>query len=393
MDNPPLRILMIHNRYLIQAGEDISTDLKVKLLRESGHHVHLLEDSNTRIADLGRSRTALRSVWSREAHSKVTGLLKDGSFDVVHVKNWFPLFSPSVLHAAAEHNVPVVHSLSNFRLFCPEGMLHRRGKVCTDCVGKRLAWPSVWHRCYRNSVAGSMTVATMAATHRAIGTWRNKVFRHVTTSRAARDIYVGAGWAESSIGVIPNFIYPDPGAGSGDGGYAVFLGRLDAVKGIDTLLAAWQNHGIDYPLRVAGAGPLEGIIAEAAASNDRIDYLGHVNQSEADKLLGEATFVVVPTLGIETFGRVAAEALAKGTPAIVSDHGGLREIIADGVTGLVFAPGDAAALADKVKGLLSDRGRLEVMRRAGREAYLNRYTGRQILDQWVELYREAAASV
>ena len=268
--------------------------------------------------------------------------------------------------------------------------MHRDGAVCTDCVGKRFAWPGVSHRCYRNSVAGSLTVATMAAGHNAAGTWRRKVFRHVTPSHAARNIYLGAGWEGNSISVIPNFVYPDPGPGRGAGGYALFLGRLDVVKGIDTLLSAWQDHGIEYPLKVAGAGPLEGRIRAAAASNDRLEYLGQVNQSAAGELLGDASFVVVPTLGIETFGRVAVEALAKGTPAVVANHGGMRETVADGATGLVFTPGDAADLAAKVKILISDPSKLRALRPACREAYLSRYTGERVLDEWVGLYREAA---
>jgi glycosyltransferase involved in cell wall biosynthesis len=388
----PLRILMIHNRYLIPAGEDASTDLQVELLEAAGHEVRLLVDTNERVAELGLTRTAVRSLWSREARAAVGDVLAGGDFDVVHVQNSFPLFSPSVLYAAASHNVPVVHSLRNFRLLCPQGMLYRAGNVCLDCVGKRFAWPGVWHRCYRNSAAGSMTVATMAAGHDAAGTWRNKVFRYVVPSRAARDVYVRAGWARDAIHVIPNFVYPDPGVGSHAGGFALFLGRLDAVKGIETLLAAWRDHGIDYPLKIAGAGPLEAGVNAAASGHNRIEFLGAVDRAEARRLLGEASFVVVPTLGVETFGRVAAEALARGTPAIVAGHGGLSEIVTDGETGLTFPPGDAGSLAGKVKELVSGKVGIEHMRAAGRETYLARYAGEQVLDAWIDLYREAVAS-
>lgn len=391
-DQRPLRILMIHNRYLIPAGEDASTDLQVQLLEAAGHEVHLLEDTNERVTELGLAHTAVRSLWSSEAHAAVGDVLSHGDFDVVHVQNSFPLFSPSVLYAAASHNVPVVHSLRNFRLLCPQGMLHRAGGVCTDCVGKRFAWPGVRHRCYRNSAAGSMTVATMAAGHAAAGTWRSKVFRYVAPSRSARDVYVGAGWARGAIRVIPNFVYPDPGVGSHAGGFALFLGRLEVVKGIETLLAAWREHGIDYPLKIAGAGPLEIDVKAAAANDDQIEFLGAVDRAEAERLLGDASIVVVPTLGVETFGRVAAEALARGTPAIVADHGGLSEIVTDGETGLTFPPGDAESFAGKVKQLVADKAGLEHMVAACREAYQSRYAGEQVLDEWIDLYREAVAS-
>ncbi|MDX2466407.1 MAG: hypothetical protein QNL12_03765, partial [Acidimicrobiia bacterium] len=138
-----MRILMLHNRYKIPGGEDVSTHMQVDLLRSNGHDVELVEESNDRVDSLGPMRTAVRTFWSTESHRRVSHLLGGGHFDLMHVQNFFPLLSPSVYYAARKYRVPVLQSLRNFRLVCPEGMLFRDGQVCMDCVGRRVAWPAI----------------------------------------------------------------------------------------------------------------------------------------------------------------------------------------------------------------------------------------------------------
>jgi glycosyltransferase involved in cell wall biosynthesis len=392
MSERPLRVLMIHNHYLTFGGEDLSTATHVELLRDAGHQVELLEYSNQRVETLGRVRTAGRSLWSQEAYAWVARELSAQDYDVVHVQNFFPLFSPSVYYAAGRRGVPVVQSLRNFRLVCPEGMLHRDGAVCTDCVGKLVALPGIRYRCYRGSMLGTTVVAGMSTGHRMIGTWRRKVFRYVAPSDYARGVFLAGGWDGELIDVIPNSVYPDPGPGAGTGGYALFAGRLAGVKGLDTLFDAWNRGGIDFPLKIVGSGPERSRVEQAAAGNPLIEYLGSVSPGQVAELMGDAAFVVVPTRGIETFGRVAVEAMAKGTPPIVADHGGLAETVADGKTGLRFPPGDAVALAGAVRQLVADPAHRVEMRAAARAAFLSRFTGERTLERWLELYRTAAAA-
>src|SRR5438270_4208507 len=118
-----MRILMLHNRYLVPGGEDESAAADAALLRAYGHTVELCEQDNTRVAELGNWRTAARTVWSREAHRFVADKLAGGGFDILHVQNFFPLWSPAVYWAAKRHNVPVVQTLRNYRLTCVNAML------------------------------------------------------------------------------------------------------------------------------------------------------------------------------------------------------------------------------------------------------------------------------
>jgi len=120
-----MKILMLHNRYLVPGGEDQSTEAEVALLREHGHQVEFLQEDNQRIEQLGKARTAWRTVWSKESYRRIDDKLRGANFDILHVQNFFPLWSPSVYYAASRNGVPVVQTLRNYRLMCVNSLFFR----------------------------------------------------------------------------------------------------------------------------------------------------------------------------------------------------------------------------------------------------------------------------
>src|SRR5882757_8921508 len=226
-----MKILMLHNRYLVPGGEDQSSAAEVALLRGHGHAVEFLEEDNRRVEQLGKARTALRTVWSRESYRRIDEKLRGGQFDILHVQNFFPLWSPSVYYAASRNRVPVVQTLHNYRLMCANALLFRDQHLCQECLGRFLPWRGVVHACYRNSRAASAVVASMVGAHKLAGTWRKRVAMYIAVSGFARDIYITGGLPPEKIVVKPNFIHPSPVPGGGGGGYALYVGRLSTEKG------------------------------------------------------------------------------------------------------------------------------------------------------------------
>lgn len=166
-----MRILAIHNRYQIRGGEDECYEAEVSLLREMGQQVEVYEASNDRVAKLGKLRLAADTVWSGEAYQTIEHQLQKYRPDVVHVHNFFPLISPSVYYAAKRAGIPVVQTLHNYRLLCPNALFFRDGKVCEDCLGQIIPYPGVIHGCYRENKVASAGVATMLGVHRTMKTW------------------------------------------------------------------------------------------------------------------------------------------------------------------------------------------------------------------------------
>lgn len=381
-----MRILTVHSRYQIRGGEDECREAEERLLREMNHSVEVYEENNERVAALGNVSMALRTVWSVEAYETVRRRLWSQPHDLVHVQNFFPLISPSVYYAAKAEAVPVVQTLHNYRLLCPNGLFYRDGHVCEDCLGKPVPWSGVLHSCYRGSRAASTAVATMLSTHRAMGTWSNMVDVYIALTEFARQKFIEGGLPANKIVVKPNFVHPDLGIGEGRGGYALFVGRLSPEKGLDTLLAAWERLGGKVPLKIVGDGPLASWVADTAKRLSHVEWLGRKPLEEVYDLMGEAMLLIFPSNWYETFGRVAVEAFAKGTPAIAANIGAIGELIEHGRTGLHFRPGDSDDLAAKVEWALEHPGELAQMRQQARAEFEVKYTAQENYRQLMEIY-------
>src|SRR5258708_30117258 len=141
----------------------------------------------------------------------------------------------------------------------------------------------------------------MIATHRGLGSWRNAVDMNFALSESSRRKLVKGGLPADKIAVKSNFAYPDPGLGAGTGEYAVFVGRLSAEKGVETLLKAWRHLGGRLPLKLVGDGPLAPLVEEAAKNDAMIQWLGNVPIETVYGLVGQSAFLVLPSQCYENF--------------------------------------------------------------------------------------------
>lgn len=385
-----MKVLSIHNYYKVRGGEEESYELEAKILRENGHQVDLYQDHNSRLHGLSLANAALKTVWSKEAFHAVGQRLTQEKYDIVHVHNFFPLISPSVYYAASHAKVPVVQTLQNFRLLCPNALFLREEKVCEDCLGKLIPYPSVIHNCYRDSKAASFAAASMLAMHRVFGTWKNKVDAYIALSNYDRNKFIEGGLPAEKIAIKPNIVYPDPGIGRGSGGYALFVGRLSVEKGIDTLLTAWKHLQNKIPLKIIGDGPLSKMVEEAAQNIEGVDYLGRKPLPEVYESMGEASFVVYSSIWNETFSRVAVESFAKGTPVIASAGvEAMSELVDPGRTGLHFRLGNAEDLVTQVNWLLEHPEQLIEMRKQARAEFEAKYAAKANYNNLIAVYEKA----
>ena len=384
-----MKILAVHNRYQRPGGEDQVFVEETALLESRNHRVLRWEVHNDQVGHTSRLSLAKDTVWNTSAYRELRALIRRERPDVVHFHNTLPLISPAGYYAARAEGVPVVQTLHNYRLLCPVALFFRDGRVCEDCMGKAVPWPGVVHGCYRGSRAASGVVATMLTVHRALRTWTEMVDVYVALTGFARDKFVEGGLPAGKIVVKPNFVAPDPGQGQGGGGYALFVGRLAPEKGTGTMLAAWDRPETSIPLKIVGDGPSKDRVARAAATRPDVEWLGHRPVAEVHRLMRDADMLIFPSEWYETFGRVAAEAFAAGTPVVASDIGAVAGLVDHGRTGLKFRPGDPEDLAAQVGWLLSQPAQLRRMRREARAEFEARYTAESNYPKLMEIYRSA----
>lgn len=381
-----MKILIAHNFYQQSGGEDQCVASEIAMLKEFGHEVIEYFLHNNTISGMSNLQVAARTIWNWETYREMRRLLRQHRPQIAHFHNTFPLISPAAYYAAKSENVGVVQTLHNFRLSCANGLYFRDGRPCEECVGKSVPWPAVLHKCYRQSRAASATVGTMLTVHRGLGTWHKAVDAYIALTKVQRDKLIAAGLPAAKIAVKPNFAYPDPGPGAGLGGYAIYVGRLSAEKGVATLLEAWRQLDGILPLRIVGDGPLAPAVQEAASKHPAIQWLGHRPLETVYDLIGDAAALILPSQCYENFPRVIIEAFAKGTPVIASRLGGMAEIVDDGSTGLLFQPGNPADLAAKVRSIVDSTESLARMRGTARRDFDRRYTVRANHEVLMEIY-------
>lgn len=381
-----MKILLVHNRYRIRGGEDRVFDDEVRLLLREGHEVIPVTarwGGGDGLAEL--PARAGEAIWNDRWHGRMRRIIERHRPDLVHSHNLFPVLSPSVLAAARQAGLPTVATLHNYRLLCPAATLFRDGRACEDCVG-RLPWRGVIHGCYHDSILQSAAVAWMIAAQRRRGAWESGVDRFIVPSEFARGRLAAGGLPEDRLIVKPHVIDPDPGAGTAPrAGHALWVGRLSPEKGVSLLIEGWRRlPGV--ALRVAGAGPL--LDELQAASLRGVDLLPRLTRRELFDEMRSARFLVSTSLCYETFGLVVAEAFACATPAIVPSGGALAELVTEGRTGLVYAAGDAGALARKVRWAWEHPREMEAMGREARRTYEAKYSAAAGIGRLLDLYAE-----
>lgn len=387
-----MKVLMVHNRYQQRGGEDSVVDAEVRLLSKNGVKVRRLDVNNDSIhgisAKIRASANFLTGSGAASTVTKLSGALTEFQPDIVHVHNWFPTLSPAVFRQCQEAKIPVVHTLHNYRLLCINAMLIRDGRVCEDCVGTTFRSPGLVHKCYRGSLVGSAVATAGMLAEWAAGTWHHSVDRFIALSEFAKAKLIEGGLPAEKIVVKPNFLDPDPGLGSGDGGYYLFAGRLTEEKGLRTLLHCWMNGPNLPPLRVVGTGPLQNEVVEAARTLKNVEWLGSKTSEEVVQLMSRAKATLCPSLWYEGLPRVVIESLAVGTPVIASRIGSYPELIADGKWGVLFTPGDGTDLLHRLRALEQNDGCAQ-MRPKARRRFEAEYTGARNFSLVLSIYRNA----
>ena len=351
-----MKILLVHCHYRLPGGEDAVFAAERAMLERHGHEVLVYERSNEEAAHgLSKALLPLHAVWNRAAARDVKRIIRTKNVDAVHIHNTLLLLSPAVVRAAKRTGVPVVQTLHNFRLFCPNGILLRGGQVCEDCPRHGLAC-AVRHRCYRGSLAQTLVVAAAYGLHRLLGTWRGVTMVALTEFDRRKLLEFNrlhSMFDADRLVVKPNPVcVPDGPVTPWENrkNQMLFAGRLEELKGLRTVLEAWRLLGDAAPkLLVAGNGPLGDWARAQNLPNVR--FLGQLSRAELHARMAESRAVVAASLCYESFALVPAEAHALGTPGLASDLGNVGASVQPGVDGLRFTPGDANALAGAVRAL------------------------------------------
>jgi glycosyltransferase involved in cell wall biosynthesis len=347
-----MRVLVVHNRYRLEGGEERAVELQLAALRRAGIVHALLERSSTEVTRSGAARALLRGGRDEE---DVAAAARELGADVVHFHNMLPLFGPRSLAAAREAGARVVLQLHNLRLFCAIGVAARDGGPCFRCH-HRFTLPGLALNC-RGSLPEAAVYAAALSRHQPAVL--RAVDSFVVPSRYAAGQVAELGLPAERVAIVPHYLPESAFAHhsrADEGLHALVAARLSPEKGIDTAIEASARAAV--PLHIAGEGPLrdelERLAARLAAP---VRFLGRLDRESLGRELAAAAMLLLPSRYHEFAGYAALEAMAAGVPVLVTTLGAPPELAGEERT---VPPNDSEALATRMAALWDEpdqRGR------------------------------------
>lgn len=350
-----LRILQVHNAYQIPGGEDVVVANEKKLLEMNGNEVFSYSRNNDELKTMNAFQKLLipfTAVYSFKTYREVKKLIRENKIDIVHVHNTLMVVSPSVFYAAFHCHVPVVQTLHNFRMLCPAGSYFRGDRICEECSEKGLQC-SLKYGCYRGSKAQTFVSAAILKIHRMLGTYRKVNFICLTEFNREKLSRLNEGGKQivdmKKVYIKPNFTFQEGISGEVQkaGDYFLVVGRVEALKGIDVVVKAFEKIP-DQKLIVAGDGPMmaemKAYIKDHNMSN--VKFAGYLDKAKVQEKYRGAKAVIMASQCYEAFAMTIAEAYSNAVPVIAGNVGNLANMVEEGVTGIKFlydSPDDLAA--------------------------------------------------
>lgn len=314
-----------------------------------------------------------KTLYSTEAKRNIKRLLDEHKVDIVHLNNVHHYLTPaSIIPEIKKRNIPIIWTLHDCVILCPNTTFVSKGQVCEKCkVGK--FYNCVTNKCKKNSFSASVVAAMESYTNNLLNPYKH-VDYFVCPSNFIKNKFESFGFNENKLRQVYN-LFDIPSVKvkdieapyQSDRKYIVYVGNVLKVKGIFTLVKALQ--GLDVDLYVIGDGEHYAELKEFIAANNitNIILLGRKNKDEVFYYTSKSLFIVLPTEMYENLPYSLVESYLLSKPALGARIGGIPELVLHGKTGYLFEPGNVEDLRSKLEVMLGDENKLLEMGQAGKD--------------------------
>jgi glycosyltransferase involved in cell wall biosynthesis len=393
------RILIVNKFYYPRGGDCVCALNLESLLKDQGFEVavyamnhpdNIQSQYSQYFADevsfaggiTQKLKAAERSFGMGDIVHSINKLLDDFHPDVVHLHNVHSYISPVIGQLAKRRGCKVVWTLHDYKLLCPSYSCLRGGQTCELCFHNKSQ--VIRNRCMKGSLAGSILAYIEAKK------WNRAKLESFTDtficpSQFMADKMAQGGFDTGKLKVICNSLDAakveklQNAKSTKRGNYMLYVGRISAEKGIETLLKAASR--LPYQLQVGGDGPLLEQYKNVYASSKNISFLGRLNADGVCDALSRARFSVIPSEWYENNPLSVIESLCAGTPVVGANIGGIPELI-DDENGTIFTSGDVVALSDAInKEMNMIRNNAEIKRTA-----LKRFSPQEYIHKTISVY-------
>lgn len=298
----------------------------------------------------GRIKRSPSYLFNRKAARNIEKLVIDFKPDIAHVHIFYAELSVSILKTLKKLNIPVIHTVHDYRLLCPvTNFIDNAGKVCELCTDRHFAH-CLQKRCSEGKISQSAMVMLEAYFWKYFINPVDYIDHFIFVSNFSKEKHISSNSAfAGKSSQVYNFTnIPRTTESAGRGEYFLYFGRLSAEKGIENLLKAFSQKS-QFRLKIAGTGKLREMVEQYARNNTNIEYCGFMTGNALKDLIRKSSFVVVPSVCFENNPMTIIEAYCLGKPVIGSDLGGIPEIVYHGKNGFLFNHDDPESLASALE--------------------------------------------
>jgi len=383
-----MKVLLVNNFYYNRGGDCTYMFALKKLLESKGHKVivfsmhhpsnffseyskyfvsYINYDEEVKNINLTSGiRVLSRAIFSVEARKKIEQLIKIEKPDIAHINNIHHHITPSIFYPLKKHKIPIVWTLHDYTIICPNTSFLAHGQICEKCKKRKYFWPALT-KCKKNSFLASLMAGLETTIHRLMRV-NDLVDVFIAPSEFLKEKLIEYGFKQDKIINLYHFAGAKSYEGVPlNGDYILYVGRLSEEKGIKTLIESMSNADIDSKLKIIGDGPLKEEMLEYVRSKgcDSVEFLGHLSHDEVLEYIRNSRFVVLPSKWYENYPFAVIEAFEMGKPVVGSDIGGIPELVKDTERGLLFEVGDSEDLYFATRFLLKNP---DIVREMGKNA-------------------------
>jgi len=361
-----MRILLINNQHHSKGGAHAVYLNTAELLKKHGHEVFFFAQKDEKVlsyeyADyfpagkdyrklslVSKINSIEKFVYNKEAYHKIKEYINVIKPDIAHVHLFMGGLTVSILKALKENNIPVVHTVHDYRLICPAYLfLNGKNQLCDKCK-KNKYYNCIKNKCSENKLSQSTILALDSYNRLLFYKPQNYIDRYIFVSDFAKKKHIEFEYDTKSkmsrvYNFMPNIDEIKPQKAKGD--YMLYLGRLSREKGVSTLIEAQKK--MNFKLKVAGTGPL--LENYQTNEDENVQFLGFQSGENLINLIQRASFIIVPSEWYENNPMSIIESYAYGKPVIGANIGGIPEIVQNNQTGFLFESGNVDSLREAIK--------------------------------------------
>ena len=299
-----------------------------------------------------------RMFYSLEAKRKFKLLLTKEKPDIVYIMHYHNKMSPSIIVAAKELKIPVVHRISDFQYICANALFYNDTVgVCEKCLGGS-KWNAVRYKCVFHSRLFSLIKISALKLHELLKI-TEKIDAFIVPSAFTISKLRQFGFSTQKLNLVPTFFnhnFIDNKREIVYNPFALYVGRIEKEKGLLNMIKAFQKT--NYQLKIIGFSndDYDDYLKEFSKDSKNIEFLGKMKFEEIVPYLSSCLFSIVPSEIYDNFPNAVIESYAFKKPVIASNIGSLKELVQDGETGLLFETGNYADLGTKIELLFSNPG-------------------------------------